>query len=118
MDCRLSCEGTPDRLPRLLRAKSRVVVLHLPGAVIFTRGRTPEGGATSIIWVPERDAGRFIYFHGQRLDGPGEFRQRSGYGSAGTYPSALSVPTSGCWRVTLRSLNLRAHVTFAVYDAG
>jgi hypothetical protein len=96
---------------------SRTVELHLPGAVMFTHGRTPEGGTTSIIWVPQRNAGRFIFFQGRRLDGPGSFRQRSGFGSAGTYPSALRVPAPGCWRVTLRSLNLRAQVTFAVYDA-
>jgi hypothetical protein len=97
---------------------SRAVVLHLPGAVMFTRGKTPEGGATAIIWVPQRNAGRFIYFQGQRLDRPGSFRQKSSYGSAGTYPSVLRVPAPGCWRVTLRSLNLRAQVTFAVYEAG
>jgi hypothetical protein len=67
--------------------------------------------------VPQRNTGRFIYFQGRRLDGPGSFRQRSGFGSAGTYPSTIRVPTAGCWRVTLRSLNLRAQVTFAVYDA-
>jgi hypothetical protein len=97
---------------------SSVEILHLPGVVIFTHGRTPEGGATSIIWVPERNAGRFIFFRGRRLDGPGTFRQRSSFGSAGTYPSVLRIPAPGCWRVTLRSQNLLAHVTFRAYDAG
>jgi hypothetical protein len=97
---------------------SSLDILRLPGVAIFTRGRTPEGGATSIIWVPQRNAGRFIYFRGRRLDGPGSFRQRSSFGSAGTYPSVLRVPSAGCWRVTLRSTNLLAHVTFRAYDAG
>jgi hypothetical protein len=97
---------------------SSLDILHLPGVAIFTRGRTPEGGATSIIWVPQRNAGRFIYFRGRRLDGPGSFRQRSSFGSAGTYPSVLRVPSAGCWRVTLRSTNLLAHVTFRAYDGG
>jgi hypothetical protein len=97
---------------------SSVEVLHLPGVVIFARGRTPEGGTTSIIWVPQRNAGRFIYFRGRRLDGPGAFQQRSSFGSAGTYPSVLRIPAPGCWRVTLQSQNLLAHVTFRAYDAG
>jgi hypothetical protein len=96
---------------------SPVVLVHLSGVVIYTEGRTPDGGATSIIWVPERNTGRYIYFRGQRLDGPGEFRQRSSFGSAGTYPSVLRVPTAGCWRVTLRGQNLLAHVTFRAVDA-
>jgi hypothetical protein len=96
---------------------SPVVLVHLPGVVIYTEGRTPDNGATSIIWVPERNTGRYIYFRGQRLDGPGEFRQRSSFGSAGTYPSVLRVPTPGCWRVTLRGQNLLAHVTFRAVDA-
>jgi hypothetical protein len=95
---------------------SAVELVHHPGAVIYTGGETPEGGATSIIWVPQRNTGRYIYFRGQRLDGPGTFRQRSSFGSAGTYPSVLRVPSAGCWRVTLRSLNLLAHVTFRVVD--
>jgi hypothetical protein len=96
---------------------SPVVLVHLPGVVIYTEGRTPDNGTTSILWVPERNTGRYIYFRGQRLDGPGEFRQRSSFGSAGTYPSVLRVPRPGCWRVTLRGQNLLAHVTFRAVDA-
>jgi hypothetical protein len=96
---------------------SPVVLVHLPGVVIYTEGRTPDNGTTSILWVPERNTGRYIYFRGQRLDGPGSFRQRSSFGSAGTYPSVLRVPTPGCWKVTLHGRNLLAHVTFRAVDA-
>jgi hypothetical protein len=95
---------------------SPVVLVHHPRVVIYTGGETPDGGATSIIWVTERNTGRYIYFRGQRLDGPGTFRQRSSFGSAGQYRSFLRIPSAGCWRVTLHSLNLRAQVTFRVVD--
>jgi hypothetical protein len=95
---------------------SAVVLVHHPGVVMYTGGETPEGGATSIIWVPERNTGRYIYFRGRRLDGLGTFRQRSSFGSAGTYPSVLRIPSAGCWKVTLHSRNLLAHVTFRVVD--
>ena len=95
---------------------SAIDVLHLPGVVIYTRGRTPEGGTTSIIWVVGRNSGRYLYFSGRRLDGPGSFKQRSGFQSAGTFPSQLRVPSPGCWRVTLHGLNVRAQVTFRAFD--
>jgi hypothetical protein len=70
-----------------------------------------------VLWVALRHAGASLSIRGTRLDDSGFFT--ADYPAAiggGQFPSYISVPTSGCWRVTLRSANLHGTVTFRATD--
>lgn len=76
-----------------------------PGRVFITpRGSIPGVGgyATKILWHV-RGGGAAIILSGLRLDAPGRFRQRFPAIGGSYFPSILSVPTEGCWRVAVRS---------------
>lgn len=72
-----------------------------PGLVLYA------GRPAKIGWIPRSwgdDWGRYLAIDGRRLDGPGTFRQR--FRRAVTpqfYPTGVTVPSAGCWRLTLRS---------------
>lgn len=72
-----------------------------PGFVLYA------GRLAKIGWVPHswsHDWGRYFTIEGQRLDGPGTFRERSTRAVAPQfYPTGVTVPSAGCWRLTLRS---------------
>src|SRR5438132_2537354 len=54
------------------------VLTSSPGLVIYTGGKTPDGGPTTkILWVPRR-SGLSMRILGRRLDGEGAFTQRLG----------------------------------------
>jgi len=76
-----------------------------PDRVFITpRGGIPGVGgyATKILWHVRGARGALI-LSGLRLDAPGRFRQRFPAISGSYFPSILSVPTEGCWRVAVRS---------------
>ncbi|MBA2384421.1 MAG: hypothetical protein H0V68_07140 [Actinobacteria bacterium] len=65
------------------------------------------GRLEKIAWVPHSwgdDWGRYLTIEGRRLDGPGTFQERFRRAVAPQfYPTGLTVPSVGCWRLTLRS---------------
>jgi hypothetical protein len=64
------------------------------------------GALHKIAWFPRRwsGTGRVFLIDGRRVDGPGSFRARSTRALAPQfYPSGLTIPSAGCWRLTLRS---------------
>lgn len=74
------------------------------------------GFSTKILWRVRGGYGRAT-FTGRRLDGPGRFTQTFKGISNGYFPSRLTVPSAGCWRVTVASAGRRASFAFVAYDA-
>ena len=71
-----------------------------------------------VLWVALQHSGSTLTIRGRRLDGPGSFDAH--YPAAiggGQFPSYVSVPTAGCWRVSVRSGSLQGLVTFQATDA-
>jgi hypothetical protein len=70
-----------------------------------------------VLWVALRRAGPMLSIRGTRLDGPGSFDEH--YPAAiggGQFPSYVTVPAAGCWRVVVRSGTLHGRVTFRATD--
>jgi hypothetical protein len=70
-----------------------------------------------VLWVSLGRSASSLAISGARLDGPGSFTAR--YPAAiggGQFPSYVSVPASGCWRVDVRSGSLHGSVTFLATD--
>lgn len=70
-----------------------------------------------VLWIALRHSGATVTIRAHRLDGPGSFTAR--YPAAiggGQFPSYVSVPAAGCWRVAVRSGSLRGSVTFRATD--
>jgi hypothetical protein len=97
-------------------------------ARIFTGGVAPAGYSTKILWVflgpkAKGRGGAQLVVRGQRLDGPGTFRQEfaavsySGQQGAPSYASIVDVPSAGCWRLQLSTGALRASVVFQAVRA-
>jgi hypothetical protein len=64
------------------------------------------GALHKIAWLPRRweGAGKVLVVVGQRVDGPGSFRLRFPRALAPQFfPSGITLPTTGCWRLTLTS---------------
>jgi hypothetical protein len=70
-----------------------------------------------VLWIALKTSKSSLSLDGRRLDRAGSFTAR--YPAAtggGQFPSYVSVPAAGCWRVNLRSGNLRGSVTFLATD--
>jgi hypothetical protein len=90
--------------------------LHLVGARIFTTVKR-RAVSPKVLWTPLRPgAGAELVILGRRLDKPGLFTSRYPRASGNQFPSYVSVPAAGCWRVTVRSGSLAGSVTFAAVD--
>ena len=72
-----------------------------------------------VLWVPRsrRRAGATLLVTGQRLDGAGAFAQRLRETPGAQFPSQVTIPAVGCWRLTLRSGRLRASVVLSAVTA-
>jgi hypothetical protein len=71
-----------------------------------------------VLWVALRRSSGTLVIRGRRLDGAGSFTARYPAASGGgQFPSYVTVPSAGCWRVTVRSGSLHGSVTFAASDS-
>lgn len=84
-----------------------------PDVVMYTGGGT-SAFSTKILWAPTKP-GRLAAVTGTRLDGPGAFTQRL-TASGRAFPSIVSIPNAGCWRLTLRTGKTRATLVVRAVD--
>lgn len=83
---------------------------HVKGLRIYPGGIVPaSGGAhTKILWIDYSSRSRGpMAIDGRRLDAPGQFHQS--FPTLG--PSIIDVPSSGCWRLTVRTHTTTGEVT-------
>jgi hypothetical protein len=85
-----------------------------PRTVIYTHGGT-RTFSTKILWAPAHQNSSAT-LSGRQLDGTGSFKQRLGRASGGTFPSNVSIPAAGCWRLTLRTGERRATIVVRAVD--
>lgn len=70
-----------------------------------------------ILWVALQHSGAALNIQGIRLDGAGSFSVHYPAASGGgQFPSYVSVPAAGCWRVAIRSGSSHGVVTFRATD--
>jgi hypothetical protein len=70
-----------------------------------------------VLWVALEHSGGALTIRGTRLDDRGSFSARYPAAIGGRqFPSYVSVPTAGCWRVDVRSGAVHGAVTFAATD--
>jgi hypothetical protein len=88
------------------------------GARIFTtverRSVNPK-----VLWIARTTrVGSTLSIRGRRLDAPGSFSStvRRAFGAPPQFPSYVSVPAPGCWRVTVRSGKTVGSVVFAAVN--
>lgn len=72
-----------------------------PDVVIYTGGGT-SAFTTKILWVTAIP-GRSATISATRLDAAGGFTQRLTRSGGGSFPSQVTIPTAGCWKLTLRT---------------
>lgn len=96
--------------PRLVPwAKDRLL-----GARIFTVRKRRQINP-KVLWITRaKGYGRTLTMTGERLDAPGHFSAT--YQGFGDYPSYVSVPTPGCWRVSVTSGRVTGRVVFSATD--
>jgi hypothetical protein len=70
--------------------------------LITTGGGLAGRYATKILWHV-RHGSPSLTIVGQRLEGVGRFRQRLTSVGHGYFPSIVTVPNKGCWRLTVSS---------------
>lgn len=102
--------------------RSPVFSHRMRRAVIGAGGRAGDGGATKILWWVEGRGATSLTVTGQRLDAAGSFRQvipGPSQGRSTFFPSIITVPTSGCWRLELHAGSAAGSVTMrAVIPTG
>ena len=77
------------------------------GLVLYAGGRN-GALATKILWAfPPRRSGRALRVTGRRVDGAGTYTARFPSVGGGEFPSILSLPSAGCWSLTLRTGGVR-----------
>ena len=87
---------------------------HLVGARIFTTRRSRRINP-KVLWITRaKGYTRTLTIQGERLDAPGSFNAT--YPGFGDYPSYVSVPAPGCWRVTVRTGRVTGRVVFSATD--
>jgi len=91
--------------------RERVLGLHM-----YSGGQSPDGRISmKILWALRRGNAAVLRVQGRRLDGGRRFSEVWG-AIAGNeqFPSIIDVPTSGCWRLTVRAGQATAQVTVLV----
>jgi hypothetical protein len=83
--------------------------------IFTTKARTNVN--PKVLWIALQHSGATLTIRGTRLDAPGSFSAHYPAAIGGSqFPSYVSVPAAGCWRVAVRSANLRGWVTFRATD--
>jgi len=85
------------------------------GLVIYSRG-TSGTPAMKILWTLSKRAGAILRITGRRLDGDGSFVERWRRAGRNEFPSIVNVPSTGCWRLTLRSGEVDARVVLLAVE--
>ena len=87
---------------------------HLLGARIFTT-KKQRSINPKVLWIT-RSTGytRKLTIQGERLDATGSFSET--YRGFGDYPSYVSVPAPGCWRVTVTTGRVTGRIVFSATD--
>jgi hypothetical protein len=85
-----------------------------PGVVMYTGGGT-SAFSTKILWAPSHP-GSQATISGTRLDAGGSFRQRLARAGGGVFPSIVTVPAAGCWKLTLRAGKTTGSVVVRAVD--
>jgi hypothetical protein len=83
------------------------------GRVNLSDGLVAYAGVRGkVLWVPQnrRRAGAMLVVTARQLDGDGSFSRRLPAVAGKQFPSQLTIPAAGCWRLTLRSGRLGASV--------
>lgn len=99
----------------------------LDHARVFTGGVAPAGHSAKVLWAflapaARERGGEQLVIEGRNLDGPGTWRETfaaisyAGQEGAPSYATALDLPTPGCWRLRLRTGDLRATVDVLAVD--
>jgi hypothetical protein len=87
------------------------------GALMYTGGKTPDGGNTKVLWRAERAHESFVEIFGRRLDRAGSFEQRlSEVDPPDFFPSILVVPSPGCWLLIVRSGGVGGVIVFRAVE--
>jgi hypothetical protein len=80
-------------------------------AEVFASGVAPDGTNMKILWYVPHGSLRAVV-RGFRLDGSESFVQPLRMAQNNFYPSIMSVPSPGCWRVTVSSGKRRRRFAF------
>lgn len=98
--------ASPGLAGFLFAAQRDATALELPVGGVW-----PDGRHAKILWVPrKRGAGRTLTITS------GAYRQVVPMSGAGDFPSIVSLPRAGCWRLELRSGRLRGVVVVRAVD--
>lgn len=84
-------------------ASERAAALHI-------NGKMPDGATTKILWlIGNPHVGGELTITGRNLTRAGTMHQV--FSGADEVPSIVDIPTSGCWRLILRSGTVQGTVT-------
>ena len=87
---------------------------RLPRVRIYSGGQSPDGRVSmKILWELRHGSALILRIQGKRVDGRGSFSQEVPPAGSTTFqfPSLVTVPTPGCWRLTLRAGMTTGRVT-------
>lgn len=90
---------------------------RLPGLRLYSSGESPDGRISmKILWELRRGSALALRVRGQRIGGSGSFSQQlpPTRSNGRQFPSIISVPAPGCWRLTLTTGRTAATVTALV----
>jgi hypothetical protein len=90
-----------------------------PDSLLHTHGQMPGGSATKILWYVRAPGGnRRLTLEGRRMGGADTMRQEFPEASPPkNYPSIVTIPVAGCWKLSLKSGQVRGTVVMQVVDA-
>lgn len=84
-------------------------------AIIGTRGQAESGRVTKILWWVHGKGSPALTIVGNRTDAAGSFRPTitgPTLGDNTTFPSIVTVPTPGCWTLSVHSGSTSGSITF------
>lgn len=90
---------------------------QLPRVRMYSGGQSPDGRLSmKVLWELRHGSALVLRVQGRRLDGHGSFSEE--LPPAGStrfqFPSIITVPTAGCWRLTLAAGMSAGQVTMLV----